>query len=196
MSGQSSGRETRSLAKKQKTNKAILGDTTTTTLPKKSLAKKNPQPETSTSTTTSGPSTSLLIDTSLDANSDSTQAMEFTPSVNVSSLATPGITSEKTTMDVDSTPNNPSPKGKEKENSTPLPFGNFTRRLNFTLTADFSAIPDKLSRSQQMDLIDLRCSRLSSYSNNRVGHFRGNQYHFVYLSDDEDVQTLINSETS
>src|ERR1044071_5448219 len=172
MSGQSTGRETRSLAKKQKTNKAILGDTTTNTLPKKSLAKKNPQPETSTSTATSGPSPSSLIDTSLDANSDSTQAMEFTPSVNVSSLATPGITSEQTTMDVDSTPINPSPKGKEKENSnsTALPFGNFTRRLNFTLIADFSAISEKLSRTEQMKLIDLRCSRFPSYSNNRVGN--------------------------
>src|ERR1044071_436620 len=196
MSGQSTGRETRSLAKKQKTNKAILGDTTTNTLPKKSLAKKNPQPETSTSTATSGPSASSLIDISLDANTDSTQAMEFTPSVNVSSLATPGISSEQTTMDVDSTPVNPSLKGKEKVDSTPLPFGNFTRRLNFTLIADFSDIPEKLSKAQQMDLIDLRCSRFSSYSNNRVGNYRGSQFHFVYLSDDEDVQTLINSETS
>ena len=47
-----------------------------------------------------------------------------------------------------------------------------------------------------MDLIDLRCSRLSSYSNNRVGNYRGNQFHFVYLSDDQDVQTLINSDIS
>jgi hypothetical protein len=187
MSGQLPGQETRSLAKKQKTNKAILGDTATTTPPKKSLFKKNLQPETSTSTATSGLSTSSLIDTSLDSNSDFTQTMDFISSVNVSSLATPGITSEQTTMDVDTTPINPSPKGKEKENSTPLPFGNFTRRLNFTLIADFSAIPEKLSKTEQMKLIDLRCSRFSSYNNNRVGNYRGNQFHFVYLSDDEDV---------
>ena len=29
-----------------------------------------------------------------------------------------------------------------------------------------------------------------------MGNYRGHQYHFVYLSDDEDAQTLINYETS
>src|ERR1044071_4065043 len=121
MSGQSTGRETRSLAKKQKTNKAILGDTATApyTLPKKTLAKKDLQPETSTLSVTPGPSTSSLTATTLDTSSDSTQNMDFIPSANVSSLATPGITSEQTTMDVDSTPVNPSLKEKKKEIQLP-----------------------------------------------------------------------------
>ena len=154
MSGPISVRLTRQKAK-DKSISAILGDTTTTLTPKKSILKKTTQPEITTSSATPGPSKPLSTVSPVDSNCNSEDAMDHTPINNSTSTETPVNISEQTTMDVDATPVNPSPKGKEKENSTPLPFGNFTRRLNFTVIADFSAIPEKLSRSQQMDMIDL-----------------------------------------
>src|ERR1044072_2474100 len=120
MSGPISVRLTRQKAKDKSVN-AILGDTSTTQSPKKSILKKSTQPEITKTSTTPVPSKPLSIDSAPDSNRDSANAMDHTPTTNDSSTVTAVIASEKTTMDIDPTPVTPSPKGKEKEDSTPPP---------------------------------------------------------------------------
>src|ERR1043165_1973161 len=215
MSGSSSGRLTRQMTKQKTLNTTIdATEITSAKKPRFSISNPNKQPEPSTFSSASVLPKTSTLDTSLNYNPNSgtyNPLGYIDPSLNdplhkaytakyasdnSSSPEKPGTISEQNIMEVDSTSNSSSSKGKEKENSIASTIRNFTRRLNFTLITDFSTISKELSRSDRMNLINLRCSRFSSYSNNRVGNYRGYQYHFVYLSDDEDVQILINHETS
>src|ERR1043165_1114111 len=154
MSSTSFGRETRQSAKMKNQNTTIDEFETTSAKKPKLFLKLNKQPE-----TLSSPSKSILnkpkpIDSSLNFDT----SLSTLSVAKKTSLEQLGITSERINMDIDLTPNSPSFKGKEKENSLSPSFENFTQRLNFTLIADFSTIPEKLSKFTQIELIDLRCS--------------------------------------
>ena len=177
MSDSSAGCQTRQMTKQKTQNTTI--DATEITFAKKlqfSISNSNKQPEPSTSSSASVLPKTATLDISLNFNPNSgtynppgyvdsglndplykAYAAKHNPD-NPSSPEKPGTISKQNNMEVDPTPNSLSSKGKEKENSPAPPVGNFTRRLNFTLIADFSALPKKLSRSDQINLIDLRCS--------------------------------------